>query len=342
MSDVVNTSTSHPGAEAAAARSDSRPVASLLAVLCEDRFIEAPGVKVLLASLHRHAPNVPVLCYLGQPFIDRYGPSLRRIHPGAQLLPYEGPSSWACKPAVLRSALATVGDDVRVLWVDCDIAVSGPLDSLLAFPSDVIITAEESNPNPNRQVQARQRALGLAEGTPRETTISSAVAGVCRQHEPLLAEWGRLVSTDLFAQQQRLPWNQRLLPGDQEVWEAVLCSAPHRDKPVHLLRNWREMIQATYTCESERPAKNRRGDGMFIHATGALKPWRQSRLRMAQELFPYFDAARDYMDLLDEEERQHLWVRSTLACAWKSVLGGFRTYALARRGLHRLQRLRGK
>lgn len=242
-------------------------------VLCEGRVSEAAGVKLLLASLARHAPEWDVLAYLSEPLFSRIGAACVRIHPRTLLRRYNGPEDWSCKPAVLMAALDEVPDR-RVIWVDTDILVIGNLSSLARVPTQTLIVAEESNPNDNARVPLRQDKLGLARAAPRETTISSCVIGVTARHRPLLTRWQSLMSHDAFLAEQSLPPRQRrLFRGDQEVWELVLCEAEHRSVPLYWLTNDSQLVQANYTPYRRRPMLV--GDErLFVHATGDLKPWR--------------------------------------------------------------------
>jgi hypothetical protein len=76
---------------------------------------------------------------------------------------------------------------------------------------------------------------------------------------------------------------------------------------------------------------------LFIHATGNLKPWRKSRQRVAQEMFPYFWEARPYLNALTSEERIHFEQRNKLVWLWRHLGGGFATYRAVRRLLNRLR-----
>jgi hypothetical protein len=102
---------------------------------------------------------------------------------------------------------------------------------------------------------------------------------------------------------------------------------------VTILRNWREMLQATYT-PSSIGYRGLPGPHLFVHATGGLKPWRPVRFRLTQEIFPYFDAAQRYLDELEPSERAAFVERSRVAKVWKAALGSFRSYVWLRRTLH--------
>ena len=124
--------------------------------------------------------------------------------------------------------------------------------------------------------------------------------------------------------------------------EAVACSAPFRDTPLHVLRNHNEMVQATYSPhpppDGERP---RQRPPLFVHATGDLKPWRTRGTRLAKEVFPYFDHARPYLDRLDPADREAFRSTSPPARWAKTLLGtarGYRAFAALRKLQRRLGR----
>ncbi len=304
----------------------------------EDRVSEFAGVRLLLASLLRHAPNVTVSLYISPEEAAQLGPELRKIHPHVDMVEFEHDGGWACKPYVLLDALQTAQEDELVLWLDTDIMLLSSLEDLLTGPPEEVITAEESNPNQNLDVLKRQRLLGFPTGQPRQTTISSSVVGVRRRHLSLLNDWAKGVETEEFKHQQQIPHHQRLLFGDQEVWEAALCSKTHAETPVRILRNFNEMLQGTYT--SYQPADQQRGlkAPLFVHATGNLKPWRVNKLRLTQEVFPYYDVAQEYLEALPAADRAHFQQPSFAGRLVRLV--GFENYAALRRLSHRAGKFR--
>lgn len=308
-------------------------------VLCEGRLGDAAGVKLLLASAARHAPGVEVVAYLsGELFV--MARDFERLNPHARAIEYKGPENWSCKPAVLLRAMAETPGERRWLWVDVDILIAGDLSPLTLVPADVALIAEESNPNSNGRVIPRQQALGMTVGRPHATTLSSCVIGVTRAHEHLVREWQQLMALPAFLNEQaKPPAHRKLFFGDQEVWEAVLCAGDHADVALKLLRNGREMLQATYTHHAVPLPPRQRGEhAMFVHATGNLKPWRQSERRLTQEMFPYFWLARPYFDALSPTERLAFKRRSGAAWAWQHLLGGFTSYQWLRQTLNRRKR----
>jgi hypothetical protein len=308
----------------------------LTVAIREDRLAEFAGVRLVLASLWRHCPEIAVKVYLTPEHIDLLAEQLHVIHPAAELRAFAGVSGWACKPAVLLDALGRAGDGERVLWLDTDTIVVRSLAELTAVPGDRIIVAEETNPNDNALLARRQALLGVAPGVPRETTISSAVVGVTARHRAILEHWDRLVRSEIFLAQQKLPSRARLLFGDQEILEAVLCSPEWAEVGVEILRNWRDLLQGTYTAYGPAPPPRQAGKPLLVHATGDLKPWRRSRLRLAQEIFPYFDQGQSYLAALPVEDRAAFQSRSRIARAFKAC-AKFEDYARLRRLLSRVQ-----
>lgn len=306
----------------------------------EDRVAEFAGLRLLLASLHRFSPDVRVSAYLLSDHIAAEGERLRSIHPAVRLVPMDEVNGWACKPAVLLDALAQeTADDTMVLWIDTDILALRDIAALAETPRDLVLVAEESNPNDNSEIARRQAYLGLPAGSARTSTISSAVVGVRHRHRALVEEWRRGVESPGFKAQQELPHHQRLLFGDQEVWEAVICTPRFDHVGVRFLRNFNELLQATYTSHVNSDQMRRETEPYFVHATGNLKPWRASRARLTQEVFPYFDTARQYLPALSPEFSPAFARKSNSASLIKAVLG-FRGYTHLRRMLHRITMLR--
>lgn len=306
----------------------------------EDRVAEFAGLRLLLASLQRFSPDVRVSAYLLSDHIAAEGERLRGIHPNVRLVPMDEVNGWACKPAVLLDALGQeTSDECMVLWVDTDIVVLRDISALAHTPQDLVLVAEESNPNDNSEVARRQSYLGLTVGAARASTISSAVVGVRHRHSALVEQWRQGVESPEFKTQQQLPHHQRLLFGDQEVWEAVICTPRFDHVGVRFLRNFNELLQATYTSHVTRRQMKQETAPYFVHATGNLKPWRASRARLTQEVFPYFDTAREYLPVLSPEFSSAFARRSTWATLLKATLG-FRGYTQLRRMLHRLSMLR--
>ena len=297
---------------------------------------DAIGVKLIAASLARHAPQWPVLAYLSEPLRSTIEAQLKSIHPNLRVLEYRGPENWSCKPAVLLQALADA-PGMRLLWLDVDILVVGDPSPLARVDNGTLIIAEESNPNDNALVARRQEVLGMESTPPRETTISSCVIGVTEAERPMLTRWQALMQHEAFLREQALPVQQRhLFFGDQEVWELVVCEASNRARPAYWLTNDSQMVQGTYTAH-RRAAMPVRDHAMFVHATGNLKPWRGGARRSGQEMFPYFWQAKPYLHVLTAVERAHFAQLSGLAWIWRHFLGGFNTYRAARRLMNRLR-----
>lgn len=317
--------------------------APMILVAHENRTSDMVGVRLLVASLARHSPDQPVQIFVPPALADDVQASIQRIHPQATAVPFVTDIGWGCKPTVLLQVLdAAPTPDTRVMWIDSDIIVRDSIQRLAAVPVETLIIAEETNPHDNPRLPERHKALGFEPGPPRVTTLSSCIVGVTARHRALLQAWEAGVQTDLFADMQKLPWSQRLLPGDQEVLEAVVCSAPFADTPLRVLRNHNEMVQATYTpdppMDGHKPGQT---PPLFVHATGNLKPWRTVDSRLTKEMFPYFEHAQPYLDQLEPGEADAFNPRCTPAIWWKRLLGpaaAFKSYVTLRRLQRRLGR----
>jgi hypothetical protein len=296
---------------------------AMLIIAQEGRPEGMVGLRLLVASLARHDPGVPMHAYVPSEMVAEVDAWVRQIHPRGRAVAFDTDIGWGCKPAALLQALDGLPrPDQRAVWIDADILSVASLRKLGQLPTDVFLMAEETTHHDNPMVRDRQAALGLTPGDPRVTTLSSCVVGVTAQHRRILEAYDRGVRTDLFASMQTRPWRERLLPGDQEVLEAVVCSGEFRNTPLHVLRNHNEMVQATYVrrrpIDGHRPGQ---APPLLVHATGDLKPWRTAGTRLTKEAFPYFDHARGYLDQLDPAQRDAFASSSRPARLLKNLFG---------------------
>jgi len=288
-------------------------------VVCihEDRPEAMVGLKLLILSLQRHCPDLPVLVSTGQPtapwrdWLDR--------QPNAQLLasPPSNAKGWNIKPSLLLHLL-DLGHD-EVIWLDSDLILSQDLRPLIgnASPETIIVTQEQYwGLYPGGTIRTRLWGFPVGRGLP--CTINSCVVRVTAAHRDLLLTWQELLAEAAYAQAQQIhPMHLRPIhmQGDQDVLTALLGAKPFSDCPVVFLKRGREIVQsigpAGYTL-GERFQNVGRGLPCLIHCVEP-KPWAlrspsgcQQRLKAYYErsyldLCPYVWVARQYQDQLDED-----------------------------------------
>jgi hypothetical protein len=295
----------------------------LIFVAQEGRQTDLVGIKLLCMSIARYEPGARVILYVSQSIIREVCQFISSSSLHIEIVEYEV-KDWSCKPLVLLDALQRTGR--RVTWIDSDVLIIGKASVLSGLDKQAIAIAEESSPGAHRFVKERQRVLGLPEAPHYDTTLSSAILSVTEAHEPMLKMWSDFMDSEVFISEQRLDkFARTLFYGDQEVLEAILCA--YREFPLRILQNDLDLLQATWY---EKPRKIKGRIPFAVHATGDLKPWKPGS-RLNQEMFPYFEAARDYLHVLTSSEQAIFNRRSQISTTIKFALGGFTTYRATRR-----------
>ena len=282
--------------------------------LAEDRSWCEPGVRLLVASLARHSPDIPVELFY-PPADSAFKAWLARF-PQVSLNKFrltEPWRGWNVKPEALLTLLAAGFDDV--LWVDTDIVVARDVGGIFADLSiDTMVVAEEALCSSHYDGDAmRARLWGLDVGRALRFQLNGGVVGVTSRHVGLVERWRDVLNSPEYLEAQKLRWDlrPRHFMADQEVLTALLCSSEFSKIPLRYLTRGRDIVQyfgsACYTLR-ERATNVLRGPPVFIHSQGH-KAWtplprpdgiKTSLLNLYQRMSPYVGEARKYRDELPD------------------------------------------
>jgi hypothetical protein len=271
------------------------------AVVCvaEDRKSHEPLLRLLLASLSRHA-NFPITVFYpeaNQEFLH----AIHALDPkiDIRLRRIEGAQAWDVKP---RALLRLLDEGYQqVLWLDSDVLATKHISLPLLSPSpDGLLVAEEALWGERSDAGAkRARMWGFPVGRIFPFVLNTAVLRVTAAHRPLLNRWRELLETPDYQRAQGQPWHQRQLHmlGDQDVLTALLSSQEFCAVPVEIMRRGRDVIQYFgpfgFTL-AERMKCLLHGMPTFIHAQGA-KPWLTNQAETREDLRGTLEAT--YQDL---------------------------------------------
>ena len=196
------------------------------------RLNATPGLAVLIASLGKHMPDIPLLILHTEPcdnlkeFAAQFGPpcEFRRVDQDKY-------RSWYGKPNAILTAL-DLGYD-RVCWVDTDVIFTRDCTNML-FPKEksiLRITQEASTPHcvPERHVAI----FGSHPVVPLGTSVSSAIICATRWHRKVLELWSDVMRDKGPSLEMR--WD--LFHGDQEYLETVLMNVGDEKVQIHPLIN---------------------------------------------------------------------------------------------------------
>lgn len=251
-----------------------------LPLICayENRPDYEDGVRVLVASLHRASPNMPLRLFHNPGSAD-FAEWVRQF-PNVDWRPASLPAErgWNVKPQVLLDALEEGHDEV--VWLDADLLVGRDIAPIFAHSTaDEIIVTEEANWGASDDSGGlRARGWGFAVGRELPFTANSCVLKISARHKPLVIAWQELLSRPEYLAAQAADWSTRPphMMGDQDVLTALLCSERFYDIPVRILRRGRDILQLfgplCFTLR-ERITVAARGLPSFIHAQGT-KPWK--------------------------------------------------------------------
>jgi hypothetical protein len=269
--------------------------------IAEDRPNFEPSVKLLLMSLAKHSPSLPI--YLIFPPATRkfisWLSNYRLVTLSTDRL--QGTSSYNVKPhAMLR--LMQDGHD-EVLWIDSDIIVAGDVNGMLAeLSNDEFVATEEALWSPHDDHDAwRARKWGLQVGRVLPFALNTGVVRATLLHQPLLQRWQELLESATYREVQRLDWSARPLHmvSDQDALTALLSSSEYSNIPLKLLTRGRGIIQYFgpygFTVR-ERILTLFGRSPPFIHSQGPDKPWVvQRRPAAATSIKRYLESV--YLDL---------------------------------------------
>jgi hypothetical protein len=249
-------------------------------IICvtEDRLSFEPAVKLLLMSLNKYSPTVPVYLVFppASPRFISWLAKYKQVSLRTQGLATG--STFNIKPQVMLSLMDKGHDEV--LWIDSDIIVCRDLASALGpISRDTVVVTEESLWGRHEDRGAwRARGWGFDVGRVLPFALNACIIRATREHQPLLTRWQQLIDSPAYRSAQQLDWSSRPphMHGDSEVWSALLCSKEFSDLPLKILRRGKDVIQyfgpyGYTTCErvcnllAQSPA--------FIHSLGPSKPW---------------------------------------------------------------------
>lgn len=280
----------------------------------EDRRGAEIGLKLLVASVAEHCPDVPLVLYRPEP-LPEFTAWLAKF-PQVRLVsvPLPGAHQWNCKPHALQPALPD--DDHEAVWLDSDLMLTrDPRPLFRSWTPDVLGITQEPPNQPNQGSVQRTRDWKLPVGRELPQTLNSCVLRVTRRHLPLLRQWQELLERPEYLAIQARPVEERgvSFASDQDVLNAVLGSQEFAAVPIGLLRNGVDVIHSggalAYSI-SERLAGLFRPQPMFLHAI-SVKPWVVLNgaplpgqaawfRRLMHEVSPYLAYARRYRPALEE------------------------------------------
>jgi hypothetical protein len=273
----------------------------MIICITENRANFEPAVKLLVMSLAKHCPGVPI--YLVFPPANRNFVSWLANYQQITLSTnrFELTGSFNVKPQAMLYLMQNGHDEV--LWIDSDIIVGRDIVGMMAdVPSNTIIVTEESLWGWHDDHDAwRARQWGFEVGRMLPFALNAGVIRATRIHEPLLREWQRLIESPKYQEAQRLNWQlrPRHMHGDSEVWTALLSSAEFAHIPLRILTRGSDIVQYFgpygFTVR-ERISLLFGQPPAFIHSLGPSKPWaREWRSTAVNGIKEYLEAV--YLDL---------------------------------------------
>jgi hypothetical protein len=258
----------------------------------EDRPDALTGVKLLARSLQRHCADFRLWVAMRtvppafQTWVDLNAESVR-------LLPLKPKGdTWNIKAEVIAHCLGSLADEI--VWLDSDILVLRNLEELWSRSGQELVVAQEFDLA--SKITADQiHSFGLNPVIALPHAVNSCVLRFRQSHRFLLTQWDRLLSSDAYRAEQRLPFKQRRrgLRSDQDVLEYVLSTAPcGRQAEVSYVRTGLDIIQdhgsTTYDLTHRLCNASGIGRPYFVHALGQ-KPWDSSYRRQDSA---YVESAR--------------------------------------------------
>ena len=278
--------------------------------IAEDRRLEHIGLRLLLASLRRHAPDAPVRLYRPDPEPELQA-WLQAGFPQVTLVPTRPPgagSEWNCKPAALLPALDADAD--VAVWLDSDLIVTRDPRPLFGTSGDpTLVLAQEMVSSPHQGTASRTRGWGWPVAREWPISLNSCVIRTDRTHRDLLRRWQHCLGDDRYRHWQKQPYVGRppAFLSDQDVLAGLLGTPEFADIPVRLLRSGREIIHSGGA--RAQPVGERLGGLLhpiptFLHGGGhkawvVLGPERDLPgfffrfRRLLQETSPYVAAAKE-------------------------------------------------
>ncbi len=243
----------------------------------EDRPAYETGVRLLVASLHKHSPNLRVVLYFppASAEFQRWAAQFPNVE--LRIPPLARGLGWNVKPLVLLRALDDGHRDV--IWLDSDILVTKPLEDLFGRldPDTLAMTEQVLWGRYDDSGAKRARAWRFPVGREFPFALNSCVVRVTDGHRALIERWLELLNRQdyLDAQNTMVINRPDHLNGDEDVLCALLCSTEYSSVPLRILRRGDAVLQIfglkSYTI-FERLQSIRHGLPTFIPSM-QFKPW---------------------------------------------------------------------
>ena len=106
--------------------------------LLEDRALSEGGLRLALASLHDHYPNVPIAAHRPNASNDFVAWATTLGNVSVLTAPLAGASSWNCKPHALLNTMRHF-QVTRAMWIDSDMLVASHFEHLLGSPDELTV-----------------------------------------------------------------------------------------------------------------------------------------------------------------------------------------------------------
>lgn len=264
------------------------------------RLDATAGLAVLIASLGKHMPDIPLFVFHTKPcdhlkkFANKHGPTC--VFKQVDDVKYV---SWYGKPNAILTAFDSGYE--RVCWLDADMVFTRDCTEML-FPIESAVLRTAQIPNALNCIPERHAALFGAEPSfSLDTSIGSAVVSVSQRHRTIIEKWSKTMEekTDIINQ------NRYLFGGDQEVLEAVIMNTRDINLFISTIKNDIEHLHCSRggirkllrVIFAEIPP--------IVHAS-PYKPWWpldrsfEHWARAFLECIPYTIEARRYRNALNQ------------------------------------------
>jgi hypothetical protein len=288
----------------------------LIVCIAEDRAGQDVPVKLLVLSLSRHSPQLPI--YLIYPPATSSFIAWLENHPQVELCRQGLPNAygWNVKPQAILHLLDAGHDDVA--WIDSDIIITRDIGALFDELNDrTLLITEEALWGANRDAGSLRAELwGFPAGRALPFALNTSVVRATQKHRHVLKHWQEILQSADYRHAQQTSWRNRPLHmvGDQDVLTALLASKAYSDIPLKILRRGEDILQYFglwgFTVP-ERAHNLLRSVPMFVHSQGH-KPWIPDRPEDRKrnfkdyigaiylDLSPYILVARSYRNGLQE------------------------------------------
>jgi len=265
--------------QASVAYDDKTEIGSELTVcIAEDRVSCEPALRVLVASLAAHCPDLKAYLFCPNASLDfkEWIACFSNAILNARALDGDW-NKYDIKPQALLTMLESGFSNV--VWIDSDILIAGDFRPLLGklSPDTIAVTEEALCSGHADSHGLRAKLWGMEVGRVLPFTANTGVVRVTSEHLQLLRHWRALLEGPEYRAAQQRPWNERGLHvmGDQEVFTALLSSREYANFPIRFLRRGDDIIQffgsSGYTTH-ERIRHLRTGMPPFVHSQG-FRPW---------------------------------------------------------------------